>query len=535
MISINLICCFTAFAQERLQIVDSIKASFEKSKIGQIKILQAQKELRIGHNSNSHKQDTLKMPRHLYKVDSVSHLQDSLIIKSSKDSLSLLVEWRANELHAKSARIYDPHTFDSLRASLMFDTEAKYVEDSPGRLLDEKRSDISRYGQKLNLNLAELADNSFDADSTFSLPSVKKIEGKLPADSQLGIPNDLSSIESDLKSKRLTDPSGNLLGAKFPQNDGKIVDLAEAKKVGDITSVQPLHNVDLDRLNDKIPNEGEDARELASMVNDSSAMVEYASKKGDDIEAELANKANLPDDVDVIAEEKKMIEERKSQIEKIQLKNYKEATLQREQRLMNQQIQKFQPVIDNYTNKLVKHKNRLNTIFRQRGDLPKKRDAIRKLKPYERLVFGVTTQVQDTKSWLVDINPSVRYQITSYWSFGSGWNERMLFGDKKSTSNGIRASGIRSFSEVVIFKGFAARIDIENLGINRKTIAIDEPDQVRTWNYVFGVKKEFTFYKRIVGNVQFMYNVYSTENFSPYSNRFNTRFGFEFISRKSKK
>jgi hypothetical protein len=46
--------------------------------------------------------------------------------------------------------------------------------------------------------------------------------------------------------------------------------------------------------------------------------------------------------------------------------------------------------------------------------------------------------------------------------------------------------------------------------------------------YMAGIKKEFTFFPRVVGNVQFMYNFYDPKHYRVYPARFNVRFGFEF-------
>jgi hypothetical protein len=48
------------------------------------------------------------------------------------------------------------------------------------------------------------------------------------------------------------------------------------------------------------------------------------------------------------------------------------------------------------------------------------------------------------------------------------------------------------------------------------------------------IKKEFSFGSKVIGNVQFMYNlyVYDPKNQSPYPPRFNVRFGFELQVKK---
>jgi hypothetical protein len=64
----------------------------------------------------------------------------------------------------------------------------------------------------------------------------------------------------------------------------------------------------------------------------------------------------------------------------------------------------------------------------------------------------------------------------------------------------------------------------------------DSYSDVRVWNHQVGIKKDFSFMPKIMGNVQFMYNYYSSGDTRTYPTKFNVRFGFEMpMKRENKK
>jgi hypothetical protein len=197
----------------------------------------------------------------------------------------------------------------------------------------------------------------------------------------------------------------------------------------------------------------------------------------------------------------------------------------------------YEPQLKNAVDKVSKYQQKTGTILNSTKDLPKRRDPLRKLKFHEKLVPGLTLQMQKSGAVLLDINPSVRYRLTSYWSIGTGWNERVLFGTSPSPSGQTRFYGARTFTEVIIFKGIAMRLDAERVNAFIKPIGQQQDRGGRSWMniYMAGLKKEFTFMPRIVGNVQFMYNLYDPDRNRIYPTRFNIRFGFEFPPKAKKK
>ena len=55
------------------------------------------------------------------------------------------------------------------------------------------------------------------------------------------------------------------------------------------------------------------------------------------------------------------------------------------------------------------------------------------------------------------------------------------------------------------------------------------------WSVFAGFKKDYTFYKKIKGNVQVLYNLYDDHDNSPYVDRLNVRMGFEVGMKKKRK
>ncbi len=143
---------------------------------------------------------------------------------------------------------------------------------------------------------------------------------------------------------------------------------------------------------------------------------------------------------------------------------------------------------------------------------------------------GVTTQVQKTDLWLVDVNPTLKFRVRSIFSIGGGWNERIAIDQSGRYQVQKRVYGVRSFSEFSIRKGLSLRADVERMKafVPFEYVKPDEGSKQWVWSYMAGVRKDFSFGKHVMGNVQFMYNLYDPERKSPYLKRLNVRFGFEF-------
>ena len=96
---------------------------------------------------------------------------------------------------------------------------------------------------------------------------------------------------------------------------------------------------------------------------------------------------------------------------------------------------------------------------------------------------------------------------------------------------------MRSFTEFSIRKGLSIRADVERRMSAYVPLLYSQPDvrdRIWVWSYMIGLRKDFGLGAGMLGNVQFMYNIYDPKKQSPYLNRLNVRFGFEFPMKKKR-
>jgi hypothetical protein len=354
-------------------------------------------------------------------------------------------------------------------------------------------------------------------------PDVKLPDTKLP-DTNLNVqkpgkPNvDKPSVDlntSGLKKDINLDPKLDMPKVKTP---GELEKITEAQgKVGE----------NLDKVTEKAAGYGEDAKNISKgNIDDVKTLKEDALAKASMDEEMKALKGGDQ----VISEQKALMQSFKNPDE------YKKQVLSRGKEMALKQLAAREQ-LQLAMNKVSKYQKTAGTILNKKADLPKRRDPLKQLKFYQKFVPGITLQVQKPGAWLLDVNPTLRYRLTSYWSVGSGWNDRLIIGNYSRTREQTRVFGLRTFSEVIIFKGLSMRLDVERMNafITPKLQQQDIGQRQWNWMYLAGLKKEFTFMKGVVGNVQFMYNLYDPHHYRIYPTRFNTRFGFEFPMKGRKK
>jgi hypothetical protein len=178
------------------------------------------------------------------------------------------------------------------------------------------------------------------------------------------------------------------------------------------------------------------------------------------------------------------------------------------------------------------------TELRSLNDSLKQSPNSLKGKPFiERIIPGITLQIQKNALWEIDYNPWIAYRLNKRYSVGAGWNER--FGISKkwfSATTTNRIYGPRVFMELAIKKGFSLRTEIEKMNSQIPSATtltnIDAQGRAWVWSWFVGIKKQYTFVKSVKGNFQFLYNLYDDHYSSPYAQRYNVRFGFEFPMKK---
>jgi hypothetical protein len=173
-------------------------------------------------------------------------------------------------------------------------------------------------------------------------------------------------------------------------------------------------------------------------------------------------------------------------------------------------------------------------------NVPKRRANPMKAKPFvERLVPGLSFQVQKSQHWLIDINPSLAYRITDRWSAGLGWNQRLGYAKRVMYQEQESMYGPRLFAEFRWNKGISFRLEGESLfGIPVPSFANAKSmeDPARWINSAFvGIKKDYKIVNRLKGTLFVLYLIYDDNLSSPYANKLNTRFGFEYTLKSKKK
>lgn len=173
-------------------------------------------------------------------------------------------------------------------------------------------------------------------------------------------------------------------------------------------------------------------------------------------------------------------------------------------------------------------------------DLPKRPPNPMKGKPMiERLVPGLVLQIQVSEHWLIDYNPVLGYRLGGRVTVGAGWNQRVAIGSDFKTYSDERVYGPRVYGEFKFGKGFAVRADVEKLNTFIPPLGFNgvQPEGSRewVWSAFVGLKKDYKFMKNVMGNFQFLYNVYDDHDNSPYADRLVVRTGFEFPMRKKVK
>ena len=146
----------------------------------------------------------------------------------------------------------------------------------------------------------------------------------------------------------------------------------------------------------------------------------------------------------------------------------------------------------------------------------------------ERIVPGFSFQIQKAATFMIDLTPTVSYRLTGRYSLGVGWNERLSFKEWNQILVEDRIYGPRFFNTFELKKGFSLKAEVEKMNVLVPAFA-GAAEQHRTWVWsVFaGIKKDYTFFKSVKGNVQILYNIYDDHGNSPYVDRLNVRMGWE--------
>ena len=448
--------------------------------------------------------DTL-LQKSIKKADSIT-----LSFQSTADSLNNLYQKQFSKIDSVSNRLQSK--IDSLSTLKLPTENVMYKLDSLNRMKDEQISSLTQKVDALKSKatqglqeiqlppqLQEPMQKLQSSIQGYSLPALNTATPGLPS---LELP-DLNSIKLPTFTNQLAldpnlkDLSGNL------------------NKISGITEQA-----------------GQYAQDAQNLMKGNLDEVKSIDKT---IESKLAGMEG----VDQLAEGKALMTEY-TQLDSAALKDKaKELVQEQVMDIAQDHFAGKQEVLQQAMDKVSKLKGKYSEV-KSLAELPKRAPNPLKGKPLiERLVPGISFQIQKSQYFLLDINPMLMYLITPRLSAGAGWNERLPF-DGLSITSDESVYGPRAAFELKWTRGINFRLlpELMNTTIPPLIASSKGVDPTyREWvpSVFVGIKKDFTVYKNIKGNTEVLYNLYDKDGMSPYGDRLAVRFGFEFPMKKKVK
>lgn len=474
----------------------------------------------------------------LRKVDSVQ----SAFYKSV-DSLHSVYQKPLQSLDAESAKLQ--HTIDSLQSFNLPTNKFTRKLDSIQNLrtqqitklngsMDELKSKAMKPLKQITLppQMQEPLDKLTNSINSYKLPSNSKEGFTMPGLSgKTGIPNTgkLSGMEGI-----------NLPGA----GDAKLPGNIQQPDIKGLTGNIDKLNGATDKLNDATSKLGQ----VTQTMNQAGG---YAS----DVKNLAQGNFNEVKNIDKLVESQVMkldganqLQKGTAEIDKIKqttalmqnpdsLKAMGEAKAKEEvMQLAHNAVNHFagqEQALQQAMDKMAKLKTKYTDV-KSLAELPKRAPNPLKGKPLiERIVPGITFQIQKSAYFLLDVNALASYRLYPHWSVGAGWNYRFAIDDWEIIRQ-PRIYGPRASIEFKWKKGFNLRLlpELMNTEVPQST---DPSGREWVWSIFGGIKKDFTVYKSIKGNTELLYNFFDQKDSSPYTEKIGVRFGFEFPMKKVKK
>jgi hypothetical protein len=175
------------------------------------------------------------------------------------------------------------------------------------------------------------------------------------------------------------------------------------------------------------------------------------------------------------------------------------------------------------------------TNLKKRPDNPlKSKSFIERIRP------GVYFQYQRKGYHSLDVNPYAGYWILPWLTAGGGWNQRIVYEPEKVLDyHKTRIYGPRIYTDVHMGRGFIVHVESESQNTFVQTDRLNDPEKGQrewVWGMQMGLKKEFGIYKGCKGIVLIQYNMFDRLHKAPYSDRLNSRLGFEWqLHKKAEK
>ena len=507
-----------------------LSSKFKRKKLAPSDTIQATHELDSMKRGVTHKIDSLKslnLPtdRYTRKLDSLNQIGPQKYIEMANNKIQS-VEGKVNK------PIDDINNKINKPVDQLEDKINKPVDNVENKINDKLNTMRQEGGENANIpgniNTKDLSLGKTDLslDKT-NLPNANGLPGTDLKTDINGVDNPLSKIDN---------PLGNQTG-QLGELEDKATDLKNIpqEQINKVTSIDELQSAkgklgDVNKATDKIQSYQGDVKNIAN-----GDLSEVKS-----IPEAIEKKASGLDEIKDLQKQTGEMTKAKGELDKLKGANDPEAMKAMAQtEIKKQAIDHFkgkEQVLQQAMDKVSKLKDKYPELSSLK-DIPKRPPNPMKGKPLiERLVPGVTLQVQKMHNVMVDVNPVLSYRFTGRINAGLGWNERFAFTKWNKLSLPDRIYGPRVFGSFAFKKGFAVKAEIEKMNTIIPPSPIS-PDGTRqwVWSAFVGMKKDYTFIGRVRGNMQILYNLYDDHYNSPYADRLNVRMGFEFPMKKHKK
>jgi hypothetical protein len=409
----------------------------------------------------------------------------------------------------------------------------KYLQQAQGKV-NALESTINQPGEQIESKVNEKLNlMNQEGGSQANLPGNAEIPGanlKVDVGDQLQLPKSDLDIQNSLQNadNPLQEELGELNELKGKMGEVKSLPQEQIGKVKSIEEVQAAQGKlgEANALTDQVQTYGEDAKNIAQgewgEVKQVPEALEGRVKKLDGVDQLTKQNEGLSEYQELIG--KGNDPEAMKQLAKQQTMTYAKNHFAGKEEVLRAAMDKMEKLKTKYLS--------LDSLT----NLPRYRPNVMKGKPFiERLVPGITLQIQKSSYMLLDYQPRLSYRISGRLSAGLGWNERIGIQKKFRITTFDRIYGPRMFVNGVVWRGFAAHAEVEKIRTLVPASLVpfaDARGKAWLWSVFVGLEKSYTFSKHVKGHFQFLYNLYDDHDSSPYVDRFNVRFGFEIPLRK---
>lgn len=501
-----------AVNQKRKTDSDSIR--FLKKKEKERRKIQAHLDRAMKEN-----RPTERYVQQLDSLDKATYLPDASFNKRPLQSLQHTVAYSSDSLKRTDPLSGVNHKVDGLK------------QTEPLKKVNEVEAKIDHIEQKLNapVNKAESTVNekislmNQEGGTKANLPSGMSIP-------DAGVKTDLNLSSPELNTK-VDNPLSNQMGeAGQKVADMKTIPQEQIGKVNSIDEIKSAQGKigEANVITDKVQGYGDDVKNISQ---GNLSEIKEAPKT-------LEDQVRKMDEVNGIQKEAAVFDKYKGMAGKAN----DPAALKQEamKQVSNAAMDHFsgkEEMLKAAMNQMNKLKSKFSDI-KSLSEVPKRKPNEMKDKPLiERIVPGITLQIQKTKDVLLDYNPYLGYRFYGKFTAGGGWNERVTIGRHFHLSDKDRIYGPRVFADFKWKGGFSLCTDIEKMNtfipaVTATGLTGDPSHRAWVWSAFIGIKKEYKFAGPVRGNAQFLYNLYDDHYNSPYTDRFVVRMGFDFPMKK---